>query len=109
MMVPSHSVDAARARRREVAEIVHYLRSDLYERDRDYSNSSFDIGPVEHDPETEALWGSPLGWRVTIKVFDDQAIILAIHKPDGFLLACSPPFREHGRDDCVGWLERYLP
>jgi hypothetical protein len=106
-MQDGHSMqsDAARARRREVREIVAYLRSDLYERNRDYSASSFDIRPVEYDPETEALWGSPLGWRVTIKVFEDQSIILAIHKPDGFLLACSPPLREGG----VQWLEEYLP
>jgi hypothetical protein len=101
----SVSRQAVLNRRAEVKEIVAYLRSDLYERNRDYSASSFDVAPVEYDPETEMLWGSPLGWRVTIKVFEDQRIVLAIHKPDGFLLACSPPMDA----GAVGWLEDYLP
>lgn len=106
------SADDRAARRREVREVIEYLRSDLFERDRDYSGSRFDITPLEvEDPDTETVWGSPLGWRVTIKVFDDQSLILAVHGPTAFLHASSPPFRvaDFNRGVCVGWLEGWLP
>jgi len=98
------------ARHREQKRIVEYLKSDLYERNRDYSESSFQIGPVEYDSESEMLWGSPLGWRVTVKVsWEDDALMLTVHSPDGTLFAASPPFRDHGYDEGVNWLEEWLP
>jgi len=105
------ATDTAIQRRREISEIIDYLKSDLYERNRDYSNSSFEIGSVVYDPETEMLWGSPLGWRVTIKVFDDQSIILGIYKPDGSVYRMSPPIMpsDFGYGVGVGWLEDQLP
>jgi hypothetical protein len=124
-------------RRKETRQLVDYLKSDLYELGRDYSeaNQRFHAGSpgalkreikdVPCNLDTEMVWGAPLGWRVKIGVIPaegedimgegDQQIELTIYDAAGDVYKVAPnernPFSydEANYDVGYNWLARNLP
>lgn len=107
-------------RRREVRDIASYLKDGLFERNRDYAerNEAFNAGKpgaftceikdIEVDREHEMLWGSPLGWRVLIRLEESmgkERIALKVFKPNGDLYAGPFVYDEYGYSVGVNWLD----